>query len=113
MLEDLFQYIKKDDVSLHYPTLDLNSLYIRGYADASFGMNVDGSSQIGYCILSMGKVDRFAIIKFRSGKCHRVTQSAMAAETCAFAEAFDAAFVLKRSLENLVHPALSYWTFAR
>jgi hypothetical protein len=52
--------------------------------------------------LLMDKDDRFAIIKFRSGKCHRVTHSAMAAETCAFAEAFDAAFVLKHSLEKLL-----------
>jgi hypothetical protein len=84
----------------NYPALDLDSLYIRGYSDASFGMNVDGSSQIGYCILLMDKFDRFATIKFWSGKCHRVTHSAMAAETCAFAEAFDAAFVLKHSLEK-------------
>jgi hypothetical protein len=84
----------------NYPALDLDSLYIRGYSDASFGMNVDGSSQIGYCILLMDKFDRFATIKFRSGKCRRGTHSAMAAETCAFAEAFDAAFFLKHSLEK-------------
>jgi hypothetical protein len=80
----------------------MDSLYIRGYADANFGMNVDRSSQIGYCILSMDKFDRFAIIKFQSGKCHRVTPSAMAAEACAFAEGFEAAFVLKHSFENLI-----------
>jgi hypothetical protein len=87
---------------LNYPALDLDSLYIRGYAATSFGMNVDGSSQIDYCIVLMDKFDRFVIIKFRSGKCHRVTHSAMAAEICAFAEAFDAAFVLKHSLEKLL-----------
>jgi hypothetical protein len=59
-------------------------------------------SQVGCCILLMDKFERFAIIKFRSGKCLRVTHSAMAAETCAFAEAFDAAFVLKHSLEKLL-----------
>jgi hypothetical protein len=87
---------------LNYPALDLDSLYIRRYTDVSFGMNVDRSSEIGCCILLMDKFDRFAIIKFRSGKCHRVTHSAMAAETCAFAEAFDAALVIKHSLENLL-----------
>jgi hypothetical protein len=102
MLEDCFQQVRKYDIFLNYPALDLGGLYIRGYADASFAMNVDGSSQIVYCILLMDKFDRFAIIKFRSEKCHRVTHSAMAAETCAFAEASDAAFVLKHSLEKLV-----------
>jgi hypothetical protein len=92
----------KYDMFLNYPTLDLDSLYIRGYANASFGMTVDCSSQIGYCILLMDKFDGFAIVKFRSGTCHRVMHSAMAAETCAFAEAFDAAFVLKHSHEKLL-----------
>jgi hypothetical protein len=67
-LEDCFQHVQTYDIFLKYPALDLDSLYIRGYTDASFGMNVDGSSQIGYCILLMDKDDRFAIIKFRSGK---------------------------------------------
>jgi hypothetical protein len=102
MFEDCFQQLRKYDMFLNYPALDLDSLYIRGYADARFGINVDGSSQIGYCILLMDKFDRFAVIKFRNGKCHRGTPSAMAAETCAFAEAFDAAFVLKHSLEKLL-----------
>jgi hypothetical protein len=102
LLEDCFQQVQKYDIFLKYPALDLDSLYIRGYGDASFGMNVDGSSQIGYCILLMDKDDRFAIIKFRSEKCHGVTHPAMAAETCAFAEAFDAAFVSKHILEKLL-----------
>jgi hypothetical protein len=59
-------------------------------------------AKIGYCIVLMDKFDRFAIIKFRSEKCHRVTHSALAAETCTFAEASDAAFVLKHSLEKLL-----------
>jgi hypothetical protein len=102
ILEDCFQQVRKYRMFLNYPALDLDSLYIRGYADANFGMNVDGSSHVGSRILLMDKFDRFAVFKFRSGKCHRVTHSAMAAETCAFAEAFDTAFVLKYSLEKLL-----------
>jgi hypothetical protein len=102
MLEDFFQQVHTYGMFLNYPALALDSLYIRGYADAIFGKNVDGSSQIGYCIMLMDKFNRFAIIKFRSGKCHRVTHSVMAAEIRAFAEVFDAAFVLKLSLEELL-----------
>jgi hypothetical protein len=53
-------------------------------------------------ILSINNFDRCSIIKIRSGKNHRMTHSAMAAVTCAFAEAFDVAFVLKYSLEELL-----------
>jgi hypothetical protein len=87
---------------LYYPKLDLDTLFIRVYADASFGTNRDGSSQLGYCIVLMDKTGRFSLVKYRSGKFYRVTHSAMAAETCAFAEAFDAAFVVKHSLEQLL-----------
>jgi hypothetical protein len=50
-LEDWFQQGQKYDIFLNYPALDLDSLYICGHADASFGVNVDEFSQIGYCIL--------------------------------------------------------------
>jgi hypothetical protein len=92
MLQDYFQQFRMYDMFLNYPALDLDSLYIRGYADASFGNNVDGSSQIGYCILLMDTFDHFAI-KFRSGNCLRVPPPAMAAKTYAFAESFDSAFI--------------------
>jgi hypothetical protein len=72
---------------LYYSKLDLDTLFIRVYADASFGTNKDGSSQLGCCIVLMDKTSRFSLVKYRSGKCYRVTHSAMAAETCAFAEA--------------------------
>jgi hypothetical protein len=101
MLEDRFQHVQMYDIFLNYPAHQ-DSLYIRGCVDASFGMSVDSSSQIGYCVLLVDKFDRFAIIKFRSGTCHRVTRSAMVAETCALAECFDAAFVLKHCLEMLL-----------
>jgi hypothetical protein len=46
MLDGFFKYVQKYDVFLHYPELDMDSLYVRGYADASFGMNVDGSTKL-------------------------------------------------------------------
>jgi ribonuclease HI len=87
---------------LYHSKLDLDTLFIRVYADASFGTNRDGSSQLGYCIVLTDTTGRFSPVKYRSGKCYRVTHSAMAAETCALAEAFDAAFVVKHSLEQLL-----------
>jgi hypothetical protein len=70
VLEDCSLYVQKYEVSGNYPALDLDSLYFRGYADASFGMSVDVSSQICYCILFLDKFDSCAIVLLRSGKCH-------------------------------------------
>jgi hypothetical protein len=36
MLEDCFQQVQKHEMFLNYPALDLDSPYIRGYADAIF-----------------------------------------------------------------------------
>lgn len=87
---------------LKYPKLDKDSLFIRTYADASSGTNSDGTSQLGYFVLLMDKFNRAAFISFRSGKCYRVTHFAMAAETIAFSEAFDAAFTTQHALQKLL-----------
>lgn len=103
LLEKTFERLKATpNVILRYPNLDKKSLRIRAYADASFGANPDGSSQLGFIVLLMDKDNKFAIIKYRSGKCRRIVHSAMAAECCALAECFDAAYVLKHELQVLL-----------
>lgn len=97
------QYLKDHKLHLKYPKFDKNTLRIRAYSDASHASNADGSSQLGYIICLQDDTDRFAIIKYRSAKCHRVTRSAMSAESCAFADCYDAAYVLKTELEMLLH----------
>eukprot|EP00173_Palmaria_palmata_P004975 Plantae.Rhodophyta-Palmaria_palmata.ctg7907.p1 GENE.Plantae.Rhodophyta-Palmaria_palmata.ctg7907~~Plantae.Rhodophyta-Palmaria_palmata.ctg7907.p1 ORF type:complete len:225 (+),score=20.42 Plantae.Rhodophyta-Palmaria_palmata.ctg7907:63-677(+) len=95
-------YLKANKLHLKYPKLNKDSLRIRAYPDASHASNPDGSSQLGYIICLQDDTGRFAIIKHRSAKCHRVTRSAMSAESCAFADCYDAAFVLKVELERLL-----------
>eukprot|EP00173_Palmaria_palmata_P000047 Plantae.Rhodophyta-Palmaria_palmata.ctg10239.p1 GENE.Plantae.Rhodophyta-Palmaria_palmata.ctg10239~~Plantae.Rhodophyta-Palmaria_palmata.ctg10239.p1 ORF type:complete len:245 (+),score=21.58 Plantae.Rhodophyta-Palmaria_palmata.ctg10239:319-1053(+) len=87
---------------MKYPELDKESLFIRTYSDASFGANPDRSSQLGFCIFLMDNTGRFSLIKYWSSKCRRICQSAMAAEACAFADTFDAAYVLKHELDRLL-----------
>lgn len=77
----------------------MESLYIRPYSDTSFESNIDGSSQIGFCVVLMDKYGKFSLQKYRSTKRHRIWHSAMAAEACAFAEAYDASLVLRHELE--------------
>lgn len=102
LLEDTLKQLRTFKYRLKYPKLDKDSLFIRTYADASFGTNSDGTSQLGYFVLLMDKFNHVAFISFRSGKCYRVTHSAMAAETIAFAEAFDAAFTTQHTLQKLL-----------
>lgn len=98
----MVKYLKANELHLKHPKLNKNYLRIRAYSDASHASNLDGSSQLGYIICLQDETDRFAIIKYRSAKCHRNTRSAMSAESCAFADCYDASFVLKVELESLL-----------
>jgi hypothetical protein len=62
-------------------------------------MNIDGSSQVGFCILISNKFDRFANVQLSNGK---FILNTLSAETSAFVELFDPAFVLKHSLEKIL-----------
>ena len=98
----LIKYVQSNPLKMSYPKLDLESLSIRAYSDASHASNFDGSSQLGYIVVLRDKHSRFSILQFKSAKCHRITKSAMAAETCAFVEAFDVAWTMKYELELLL-----------
>jgi hypothetical protein len=87
---------------LKYPKLDLDSLRLRVCADASFGSNADGSSQLGYCIFLADKHGKCQLLTWSSHKSKRVTRSVAGAETMALADAFDSAYSLKHDLQAML-----------
>lgn len=91
---------------LCYVTLDRKSLHLRAYSDGSFVNNQDSSSQLGYIVLLCDGNDNCNVIKFRSFKSKRVVRSVLGAEVYSFAEAFDAAFVIKTDLERILDTEL-------
>ena len=54
------------DLFLTYETLDISTLHIRAYIDASFATNEDHSSQLGYVILLCDANDRCHFLDFAS-----------------------------------------------
>ena len=74
---------------LNYVPLDLDSLKIVVFADASFANNKDYSSQIGYVVVMMDKHDNANIIHWSSIKCKRITRSVLASELYGFVQGFD------------------------
>ena len=100
---ELLYYLKNTpDVVMTFPNLHSDSLHIRCYADASFASNRDGSSQLGYVLLLRDHSGATSLVGYKSLKSRRVTHSAMAAEACALAEAYDAAFALKHTLSQVL-----------
>jgi hypothetical protein len=86
--------------ALTFPKLELETLSLRMYSDASYANNADGSSQLGYiiflCDASRACQPRF----WSSKKSKRVTRSVLGSETMALANGFDVALYLSRPAEN-------------
>jgi hypothetical protein len=89
-------------VTLRFPALDPHTLRVVAYADASFHNCDDDWSQLGYVIALSDDSDSCAIVHFSSHKSKRVTRSTMAAETLAFVDAFDKAFIIRRELSRML-----------
>ena len=88
-------------LSLMYAPLDKETLHLLVYADASFASNDDLSSQLGYIVLLCDGHSRCHVMTYSSRKSRRVVKSIMAGEVYAFADAFDAAFIIKHDLERI------------
>ena len=90
------------DLSLKFPQLDLDSLRLTVSCDASFNNNEDHTSQLSHIILLSDASESCSVLQFSSHKSRRVTRSTMAAETFAFAHAFDSGYTLKAGLERIL-----------
>ena len=85
-----------------FKPLDLSSLYIAGYADASFANNYDISAQLGSVIVLKDKYDNATIIQYGSWKCRRVTRSVFGAEIYAFSQTMDFVLALSNDLSKIL-----------
>ena len=98
------KYLKDtNEIKLQYPNLDLDTLRILVYSDASFNNREENKSQLGYIILLSDASNRCAVLHYSSQKSKRVTRSSMGAETLAFVDAFDSALLIKNDLNRMIN----------
>jgi hypothetical protein len=90
------------DLFLRFPKLDLKTLRLQVYFDASYANNADGSSQLGSILFLTDATGRFQPIFWSSNKSRRVTRSVLGSETMALADAFDTVYALKYDIEMIV-----------
>jgi hypothetical protein len=103
MLNGIVRYLQSTmHVKLRYPKLDIGSLQVVTYADASFANREDKSSQIGYAIFMADMNRDCCLLQYRSQKSRRVVRSSTAAETLAFAAAFDGSFIFRHDLARML-----------
>lgn len=89
------------DRGLIFSPVDVKSLYLKVYIDASFAGNKDCSSQIGFLILLCDTNNVCQVLDFSSRNSHRVVRSIMGGEVIAFGMGYDRAFILKHDLEQI------------
>ena len=75
---------------LRFVRLDIQSLKLMVFTDASFANKQDLSSQIGFIIVLTDKSNRANILHWSSIKCKRATRSMLPSELYAMAHGFDA-----------------------
>ena len=82
--------------------MNLDTLLIRCYADASYGNLSDGGSQGGMFMELIGH-NRSAPIEWRSKRLKRTPKSTLAAETTAMVDAIEAAYSTSKLLSEIIY----------
>lgn len=89
-------------LSLVYTPLDLDSIELCVYADASFANCPGFRSQLGYVVFLRDKHRNCSLISWSSARSKRVTRSVLAAELFALSHAYDIGFALRFTISELL-----------
>jgi hypothetical protein len=92
--------IKNPSRGLKFIKLDVDTLQLLVFTDASFANNKDLSSQIGYVIVLADATKKANIVHWSSVKCKRVTRSVLASELYGMAYSFDIGAAIKSTLDK-------------
>ena len=90
--------LQQNDWKLMYPKLDLRSVYIAIFTDASWKNLPKKGSQEGFVVFLADDKKRCCPIKWVSRRCKRVAISTLAAETLAAVDGVDSAILIKEIL---------------
>jgi hypothetical protein len=80
---------------MNFVGLNMDTMHIAVFVDASFATNWDGSSQLGILVCLRDAHSRCNVLHATSVKSKRVARSSLAAEIFAMLDGFDIGFVLK------------------
>ena len=97
----VIKFVKSTPSSISIPKLDLKSLSITVFADASFNNLPDGGSQGGYIIFLNNKYNSVVPLSWNSTRLPRVVRSTLAVETLAMSDACDSAIFLSNLTDEL------------
>lgn len=87
--------------------LDIDSVHLRVYSDASFADKEDLSTQLGFLVLLCDRHNHCNILHYSSHKSRRVVRSVMGGEVYAMADGTDFALTLRYDLERMLDKPLA------
>lgn len=91
-----------DPLQLVYKPLDLDSVKLCIYTDASFANCPDLRSQLGYVVFLRDKFYNCSLISWASSRSKRVTRSVLAAELFALSQGYDVGFAQRHTLSQIL-----------
>lgn len=95
--------LKSDEVELLFIELDLETIELVVYSDASHANLHDGGSQGGFIVFLSDASGKCSPISWGSKRLKRVAKSTLSAETQSAVEALDVAYMLKNVLSEILH----------
>ena len=96
--------VKNDKSYITFSTLDLDSLNIVSFADASYNNLKNAGSQGGHVIFLVDKDNNCCPLEWKSNRLKRVVRSALAAETLACADCVEACRHWMKVINEVLRP---------
>ena len=96
--------VKNEESYMRFSELDIDSLHLVSYADASYNNLRNGGSQGGYIIFLSDKYNNCCPIEWKSNRLKRVVRSALAAETLACADCMEACRHWQNVIREVMKP---------
>lgn len=96
------KFLKTTKGYIKIPRIELSSLKLMVYADASFNNLGNGHSQGGHIVLIADSKGNCSAISWSSNRLRRVVRSTLAAETLSFADGADSAFYLSKMMKDFL-----------
>ena len=106
-INKVIKKVKQEKSWVTFPGLDMNSLHIRSFADASYNSLKKGGSQGGHVIFLADKYNRCCPIEWKSNRLTRVVRSPLAAETLACTDCVESDIFLARALKEILKKEIS------
>lgn len=101
-LNEAVKYVTTDRVTIKFPKVDVHSVRVVDFFDASFANNEDMSTQLGHTCFMCDNAEKVISICFRSYKERRTSRSAMTREVFAFSDFADNEIKLSAELGTIL-----------